>query len=383
MRLLYIHPVALNANMANIIQTFQMCYAFSQAGVDVTLAIPGGDRHMTESDMTALVKNEIGTTPTFRIVPLPRFTLAGRFMAIGTFGGVRSLLKRNRNIDYCFTRISFIAHLAVKSGVKTIYESHGTVINHSSKILDYIYRRCLLRDAQSRNMVLFITISNALAEVWQKRGIPSQKIVALHDGFRAEDFTALISRQKARRVLGIKSNNKMVVYAGSLYKDRGIESILRLANEFPHVHFYIVGGPERSKNSYEAKSSREGLNNVFFTGRVPAYKVKDYLFAADVLLMLWSWAVPTIHVCSPMKVFEYMAAGRIIVGHGFPVIREVLKDGQTALLTQPDSYEDLKSKLRHALTLSYPNTLAQKARITALNNYSWQRRVTAIIEAVG
>jgi glycosyltransferase involved in cell wall biosynthesis len=38
---------------------------------------------------------------------------------------------------------------------------------------------------------------------------------------------------------------------------------------------------------------------------------------------------------SPLKVFEYMAAGRAIVAPDQPNIREVLRDGETALLFDP------------------------------------------------
>jgi glycosyltransferase involved in cell wall biosynthesis len=359
-----------------------MCYAFEQIGVDVTLAIPAGFNCKSESQMYKAIESKLGRTPNFSVRPLGNFTIGGRLVAIGSYLGVKSLLKCCKNIDFCFTRVSFIAHLTVKSGIRTIYESHGIIINHKNGVLDSIYHRCLLRDAQSRNLILFIAISNALAKVWQERGVPAQKIVALHDGFCKEDYKVLTSRKRSRKTLGIKSENKIVVYSGSLYEDRGIENILRLAKAFPHVHFYIVGGPEKSKDFYKIRSAQEGLSNVFLTGYVPYYKVKDYLFAADVLLMLWSRDVPNIKVCSPLKVFEYMAAERIIVGHGFPVIKEVLTDGKTALLAAPDSYEDLERKLHYALSLNYPNDIARNARNVVFNNYSWQRRAAAIVEAI-
>jgi hypothetical protein len=33
------------------------------------------------------------------------------------------------------------------------------------------------------NCLLFITISKALSDYWEKRGVPIQKLLPLHDGF--------------------------------------------------------------------------------------------------------------------------------------------------------------------------------------------------------
>ena len=209
--------------------------------------------------------------------------------------------------------------------------------------------------------------------------MPETKIIALHDGVSAEDYKHAKNRDETRALLRIDSNKKIVVYSGSLYADRGIEVVLKLARTFRSVIFYVVGGSEKEKKYYESLAVQSSLQNILFVGHIPQQQVKDYLFAADVLLMLWSRNVPTINICSPLKMFEYMAAGRIIVGHGFPTIKEVLKDGKTALLTDPDSYDDLEGRLRYALSLDYPNDMAQKARNIALSKYSWEIRAKNIV----
>ena len=122
-----------------------------------------------------------------------------------------------------------------------------------------------------------------------------------------------------------------------------------------------------------------GLSNIVFTGHVRHQDVKQYLFAADVLLMIWSRQVPTINYCSPLKMFEYMAAERIIVGHAFPTILEVLKDGEDAYLADPDSFDDLRKKMALALNEEYPNSMAKRARELAMKKYTWQARARAIL----
>jgi len=77
-----------------------------------------------------------------------------------------------------------------------------------------------------------------------------------------------------------------------------------------------------------------------------------------------------------------MASGRIIVGHAFPTINEVLSDGETALLADPDSFEELRHKFAEALEQTYPNPMAQEARRLALSKYTWQSRVETILNNI-
>jgi len=101
-----------------------------------------------------------------------------------------------------------------------------------------------------------------------------------------------------------------------------------------------------------------------------------------VLLMIWSRKVRTIHICSPLKMFEYMAAGRVIVGHDFPVIREVL-DEDTAYLADPDSPVDLHARLNAALDEPFPSARASRARKKVLKDYTWEQRARSILASVG
>jgi glycosyltransferase involved in cell wall biosynthesis len=73
-----------------------------------------------------------------------------------------------------------------------------------------------------------------------------------------------------------------------------------------------------------------------------------------VLLALWSKKVPTINYCSPLKIFEYMASGRIMVAHGFPTIKEVIKHNKNGLLARPDDFNDLVEKRELHYTTQTP-----------------------------
>jgi glycosyltransferase involved in cell wall biosynthesis len=77
---------------------------------------------------------------------------------------------------------------------------------------------------------------------------------------------------------------------------------------------------------------------------------------------------------SPLKLFEYMAAGKAIVASSLPAIREVLADEVNALLVAPGDPDALAAGIRRlADNPELRDALAGAAR-TAVAEYSWVRR---------
>ena len=97
-----------------------------------------------------------------------------------------------------------------------------------------------------------------------------------------------------------------------------------------------------------------GLTNVTFTGFVPNQKLALYQAAGDVLLMPYGRMIAgssggnTADICSPMKLFEYMAAGRAILSSDLPVLREVLNEHNAAFCAA-DDLESWKAGLQSLL----------------------------------
>jgi glycosyltransferase involved in cell wall biosynthesis len=375
-KLLYLHSGEIDSGMANAVQVVHMCSAFVRAGIEVRLAVPGTDAEAARRTIAA----QTGHPPEFDLLTFRKRTVFGRLQMIGGYLGVKRLLAAEP-ADVCFVRNPVFLNAPLLAGIPTVFEAHNASI-HRNAAMNAFWKRRLIGNARHEMCVAFVSISQALTDFWVRSGVPETKTLALHDAVDAQHFAEMEERQSARRALGLPEDRKTVVYTGSLYQDRGIENILELAETFSDPLFVVVGGPEDRRELYQALCRRRGITNVLLTGRVPHKDVRRYLFAGDVLLMLWSRDVPTIEYCSPLKTFEYMAAGRIIVGHGFPTIREVLTDGEDAFLADPDSLADLRLKLAAALERSYPDPMAENARSLAFSRYTWDARVRTILSFI-
>lgn len=381
MKLLYLHHIPPYDNQANIIQVLHMCNAFQKNGIDTTLVIPVALNY-EDKEIKKIIEEKLGRPPLFKIIKIRKYNIFNRGAALCTAIEFFKNFYKQKTFDYCFTRSIFTNHFALKIFKNVIFESHESILQMNSSFLNNIYTKVIIKDSLRHNQKLFITISQALAEIWERNGVPKRKIHVAHDGVSHDICNTVISKNKALSHLKIISYKKIVTYAGSLYRDRGIEDIVKLACEFPEVLFLIVGGPIIEKEYYQSQCLQSQISNISFIGQVPHYKIKYYLAAADVLLMMWSWEVPTIKICSPLKVFEYMASGRIIVGYGFPTIREVLEDGHNALLASPDNFKELKEKLNTALLLNYPNQLSVNSKRHVVENFTWEKRANNIIRKI-
>jgi glycosyltransferase involved in cell wall biosynthesis len=376
-RLLYLHANSVDAWRPDVVQVLEMCRAFSAAGAEVTLALPG--ERGSEGAQRDAIAAHLGEPPAFDVTVYRKRTILGRLNMVGGLPAVNRLLA-GCTYDFCFTRNPTYVGPCMWRHAPLVFETHDAAV-HVNRAWHSLWARQLVRASRKPAFRAFVAISRALGETWVARGVPREKLLVLHDACDPSAYRPPSERTAVREALGLPAGGKLVLYSGSLFPNRGVERVLELAAGFPDTCFAIVGGPPDRNRHYAGLARQQGLANVVLRGPVPHRQIPDYLAAADVLLMIWTRRVPTMAYCSPLKMFEYMAAGRLIVGEAFPTIREVLTDGQDALLVAPGDREALRARLAEALDRTYPDPLAECARELACRTYSWDARARAILGA--
>ncbi len=118
---------------------------------------------------------------------------------------------------------------------------------------------------------------------------------------------------------------------------------------------------------------------VVFSGAVPREEVPDHVAAMDVAVQ------PDVtDYASPIKLFEYLAMGKAVVAPDKPNIREVVADGQEALLVPPGSAAAMAEALaRLHRDAALRRTLgARAARLVSERAYHWEGNARRVLEAV-
>jgi glycosyltransferase involved in cell wall biosynthesis len=102
--------------------------------------------------------------------------------------------------------------------------------------------------------------------------------------------------------------------------------------------------------------------------------VAGKLVSADILALPNPASAISNHATSPLKLFEYMAAGRAIVASDLPSIREVLNHDTNALLVAPGDPAALAAAIRRLATDAALRGRLGAAARSAVLDYSWSRR---------
>lgn len=368
MNILYLNSSPFDSEMANLIQVKAMCKAMASLGLQVTLSVPG--------NKPASLKYE-GYSLHFR-----KKIVKSKFdKYVNIFSLIHATKKTNPDIIYVRDPL-ILLYVFLFTKNKMIFESHNYCLHEGISFLNRLYRWVLKKTISKGSVIKMVCISHALSNYWVTQGIPENKLIAAHDGIDLDMFSGKISKEQARKNLSLLPNKTIVTYSGRLYANRKIDNILTLAASFPQIDFLVVGGPNYNALEFKKEADNLKITNIQFAGQVKHEMVPEYLAASDILLALWSSDVPTINYCSPLKIFEYMAAQKVILAHGFPTIKEVLTDKTDALLIEPDSTEDLIKKLNDALQHTNQAQLAHNAYEKVKNEYTWQKRVQLIFGAL-
>jgi glycosyltransferase involved in cell wall biosynthesis len=190
----------------------------------------------------------------------------------------------------------------------------------------------------------------------------------------------------ARAHLGLEERFT-AVYSGGFYEGRGLESLMDLAGKFPEVQFLWVGGKQDVVDNWRKKLADADLHNVHLTGFVPNELLPIYQMAADILIMPYGMVIAgssggnIADVSSPMKMFEYMASGRIILTSNMPVLLEVLNKDNAAFYRA----EDMEDLVRSFGRLMQDEELRKRIAARALadvEKYSWRERMRNIIASL-
>jgi glycosyltransferase involved in cell wall biosynthesis len=229
-----------------------------------------------------------------------------------------------------------------------------------------------------------IVLTNFIKDKLVESGILPAKILVAPDGVALERFNVKESQIECRQKLNLPLDKKIVLYTGHLYEWKGAAVLLAAArnfqfliSNFQNVLFVFVGGTEEDIEKF--KKGASGLNNVLVVGHRPYTEIPYWLKAADVLILPNSAREKISQFyTSPLKLFEYLAAGKPIVASDLPSIREILNENNS-ILVKPDNPESLAKGINLALQKpDFSVKIAKQAR-QEVKEYSWQKRAQKIL----
>jgi glycosyltransferase involved in cell wall biosynthesis len=390
LRILYLADIRFPLERANGIQTMETCYALGERGHHVELVVRPDTHTPARSPF-----DYYGLPPLERLV-IERAPVNGPAAArrLGYLAFAAGRAAGRVRADIVFTRDLGVASLLLRLPralrPPTVYESHGYAPDVAAALPDLVatartsparkLRRLANREARVwRSADGYVTITAALAADLAARFGERQHLTVIPDGARGAGLGTRDSGVGARDSgLGIRdSGSPIVAYAGHLYTWKGVDLLLEALALVPDVRGLIVGGHAAEPDLARVRALAERLGiagRVTFTGMIEPARVAGLLRSAAILALPNPASAISNRFTSPLKLFEYMAAGRPIVASDLPSIREILHDERDALLVAPGDATAFAAAIRRLI--AEPETAGRMGRAAAAlaPQYSWSRR---------
>ena len=376
MRLLYLADIRFPLERANGIQTMETCHALAERGHTVDLVVRK-DSHSPARDPFEYYGLQRTSRFNVERAPVPDRPAAARRLAYLAFALGRALGRARA--DAILTRDLGLAALLVRlpSRAPVVYESHGYAPDVAAALPELVataqpasagkLRRLAEREALVWHAADgYVTITTGLADEMTRRLGSRPRLRVIPDGVRI-----------GAGAFAPSDPVPTVAYAGHLYAWKGVDGLIEALAQLPGVRGLIVGGHEEEPDigRLRALAARVGVaDRVTFTGLVPPPRVPELLAQAGILALPNTASAISTRFTSPLKLFEYMAAGRPIVASDLPSLREVLTHEQNALLVTPGDPAALAAAVRRLLDdRALGSKLAAAAR-AKVDDYSWARR---------
>jgi glycosyltransferase involved in cell wall biosynthesis len=223
-----------------------------------------------------------------------------------------------------------------------------------------------------------ICISSRLKEhLHTKWNIEESKLVALPCAADVEAFHPNYNSEPIRKSLGL-TTEPVVMWIGGFYPwhDLGLllESFALILHRRPDARLVLVGDGQTRASVEDLVMKNEMGHAVIMTGTIAHSQVPEMLSIADVAV------VPSARLTAglggtgtPLKLFEYMAAGKAIVATALNEAAEVIVDGHNGLLVQAGDVDMFaRATLKLIDSPEERARLGQNAREQAVRQNSWE-----------
>jgi GT2 family glycosyltransferase/glycosyltransferase involved in cell wall biosynthesis len=217
--------------------------------------------------------------------------------ALGSFMDKAGMRKKVAIVDHPFWR-SVAMTLPGTMVVYDCMDDHGGFSNNADVILQSEVQ--LFQEAD-----LVITTSATLSEKVSKR----RNNILIRNAADAEWFA------QQPDTLAFSSERPVVGYFGAISEWFDMDLVIKSAEAYPEYDFVLVG----STFLCDTRKADE-TDNIHFVGEVSYADLKGYLYAFDVCLIPFK-LIELIQCTNPVKLYEYLAAGKPVVTTDMPELR--------------------------------------------------------------
>lgn len=358
-RIFYISDFSLPNMSAYALHVLKMCDAFSEKNYKVNLLIP----YINKNYNFRKIKKEYLLKNPFSIQAFFKSKINRNLFDLLTFSfKLSKFLRNNKKPNLIISRSILPALFLSFKGHNLFLEVHTEPKGFTKTIFN------IFKFFDFNNNIKFILINKNLNK---KLGLKKKDFIILDDCVDARDFKP--TNKKAHTCL----------YTGSFVKGKGIDTILNIASLLPKVNF-ILYGDLRTLDTHLYKNIIN-QKNISLNDFVSYNRISEILPKNKILLMPYEKKIGVLiknldvsNYISPLKLFDYLAAGSIIIASKKKAYTHILKHRFNCFLLNSSNSKEWVKTISQILSNKSSYKQIQKNSIKTARKYSWLNRVSAI-----
>jgi glycosyltransferase involved in cell wall biosynthesis len=357
-KITYIADFSLPNKSAYSLHVIKMCDGFSELKKNVELIIP----HLNKKYSSKRIRKDYLLKHKFKIKGFFLTKNENNFFNKLYFTFKIKKYLKNKSKSLIISRSIIPSLILAIFNIKNIIEIH-TELTGITKFFFLIIKINYI----NKNLK-FIFINDYLR---RKFNVKKDRSIILFDAVDYKDFKP------------IKTNliKKTCFYSGSFVRGKGVEIILKIAKKIPDINFHLYGN---INTIYDKSILNTKPKNIEFKGYLTYSNLVKKINNYKVLLMPYKKNVGVLisnidvsRYFSPLKMFDYLAAGKIIIASDLNVYRNILKNNENSIIVKENVNLWCKNIKKVFKTNSF-NNMGKNARKSS-KKFSWVNRANEVL----
>lgn len=182
-----------------------------------------------------------------------------------------------------------------------------------------------------KNADLVITINKKLSEFAIGMGSREDSTILIDAGIDLNDFNPDLDASSIKKEYGINDGDVILFFMGWIYEFAGMKELASVLGEnkdkYPNFKILIVGDGDAYDDLCRIKEKYNLENQLILTGKQPYSKIPEFLASADFCLLPAYIDEPIMQDIVPIKLYEYLAMGKVVIATELPGISKEFGHG--------------------------------------------------------
>jgi glycosyltransferase involved in cell wall biosynthesis len=359
-----------------------MVEAFRRLGHKVIVVSPPGVDPFANSEKKSQSLGLARTLKWFsKNAPEIIFELSELLYNFWAYKKMYSLIKKER-FDFIYERYALNAFAGLK-----ISEKYGIPLIlevNDSAMIERVRKLKAVGIAKSNEKKIFngataiVTISSYFKEIIIESNISSDKVYVIPNAIDESKLGAYTIENPEKEQYA-KNGETIIGYVGSFLQWHGVDLLLEsfevLLNKGDNAKLLLVGDGLTLAAAKSLARTNRLTEHVVFTGNVPHSDISSCIKAMDICV------IPDSNdYGSPMKLFEYMGAGKPVVAPRLSPMEDVIRSGENGVLFKQKDKGELSAILDILIgDNKMRDRIGRSARDTVLQNHTWTKNAEKVL----